>query len=225
LTRLSIELKEKAKQLRRKGFSLTEISVKLSISKSTLSDWLKNIALNRKALERLKDRKIYGQYKSRTIKLEKGKIFRKEIDSKTKKIVDKLSLDQDHAKILCSLIYYCEGVKGTDRLVTFINSDPSLVSLFLTLFRKGFDTKNSKFRILMHLHNYHNEQSQKLFWSKITKISQNQFQKTYFKPNTGKRQRDNYPGCVSIRYYDAIIAKELLSLYRSSVEKIIDTGV
>jgi len=73
----------------------------------------------------------------------------------------------------------------------------------------------TKFRALIHLHEYHDESKQKKFWSDITKISENKFQKSYLKINTGKRIKENYPGCISIKYYDAKIFKELKALYKS----------
>jgi len=72
----------------------------------------------------------------------------------------------------------------------------------------------------MHLHSYHNENIQKDFWSNLTKIPKTQFNKTFLKPHTGKRIRDNYPGCVAIIYHDRALARLLKEIYRLFAKKI-----
>lgn len=216
--RLPLSVKEKAIRLRKNGYSLSEIATKLTISKSTCSLWLNNIPLPERAIKRLAEKKILGQYKTVLLRQEKRRRQIALIEQKATKNLKRITLSTNLSKLLCAMVYYCEGVKGSDKNVTFINSDPSLIRLFLSLFRKAFLLNESKFRLLMHLHTYHSERTQKLFWSKTTDIPINQFMHSYRKPNTQKRLRENYQGCVSIRYYDAIIAKELLAYYRTAAK-------
>jgi transposase-like protein len=221
MTRFSIEIKERAIQFRKKGHSLSELALKFKISKSTLSEWMKVVTLSSSALQRLKKKQILGQYKTILLRKKKRLDRNNKIFLKTKTSLHKFRVDKTNVKVLCALLYYCEGVKGTDKLVTFINSDPTLIKLFLFLFRKAFNINESKFRIIMHLHDYHNEKVQKKFWSELTKIPINQFYKTYRKPHSKKRIRNNYPGCVSIRYYDGIIASEILAVYKIVINKFV----
>ena len=65
----------------------------------------------------------------------------------------------------------------------------------------------------MHLHEYHKEEKQRKFWSKITGIPEGQFTKTYWRPHTQKRERENYQGCIRVSYYDAHIACRLHAWY------------
>lgn len=90
-----------------------------------------------------------------------------------------------------------------------------MIKIFMFLFRLSFNIDESKFRILMHLHEYHNEEKQKEFWSNLTKIPQSQFTKTYWKPHTKKRKRENYPGCIRVGYYSAHVARQLYAWYNS----------
>lgn len=218
---LPIKTKEKAILLRKRGFSLQEISDLLHIAKSTASLWSSSITLSYTAIKRLEGRKIVGQYKTMLIRKRKRTILKETLDKHSGNIMNNIKLDKDAAKLLCAVMYHCEGVKTNDTNVTFINSDPTLIQSFLILFRMAFKIHESKFRILMHLHTYHDEQKQKVFWSQTTNISKNQFMKTYRKPNTAKRIREHYPGCISIRYYDAMVAKQLHSLYRVFTRKIV----
>ena len=81
--------------------------------------------------------------------------------------------------------------------------------------RRGFALQEKKFRAIVHLHGYHDDQQQKIFWSKIAGIPLSQFSKSYQKQNTGKRKRENYQGCLSIRYNDATLARMLDALYHA----------
>lgn len=46
------------------------------------------------------------------------------------------------------------------------------------------------------------------FWFNVNGIGKNQFS-IYNKPNTGKNKKEGYKGCLSIRYGDSRIIKEI----------------
>lgn len=205
-----------AKKLREKGYSLKEISEKLFISKSTASVWLRDIKLSKDALIKLKKRNLLGRIKSSNTK----RIKRQRIDDSLKKeafqFLKATNINKNHLKLFCALLFECEGSKDLRGGIYFSNSDPMMIKTFLTLLRSSFKIEEEKFRISLHLHNYHSILNQINFWSKVTDIPKSQFTKPYQKPNTGKRIKDNYQGCVSIRYYDSKLARKL-----SSISKII----
>ncbi len=90
-----------------------------------------------------------------------------------------------------------------------------MIATFMLSLRKSFQVNEHKFRALVHIHEYHNEEQVKQFWSKISRISLSQFSKSYLKPHTKKRIRPDYRGSLRIRYYDAKIALELRSIYNT----------
>ncbi len=215
-----IEVREKAIALREKGYSLKEVSDTLHIAKSTSSLWLRNISLSQEAQNRLKEKHTLKQYKASLSALKK----REEINQFYKELVlkdlYKIRPTKGIYKLICSLLFWCEGSKNFSH-VRFTNSDPTLIKLFLFTFRRGFNIDESKLRILMHLHDYHDENIQKEFWSKTTEIPLSQFLKTYHKPHTGKNIHENYPGCIALYYYGSKVAKELQAIYNC----IADRGV
>lgn len=211
----NIDIKLKAISLRKKGYSIKEIASTFNIAKSTSSLWCSTIMLNSKAQQRLQKRQILGQYKAMQTVLKKRRSKDQERLKLTKDLLSNIELTKEHLKLLCSLIYWCEGYKKDDTYIRFINSDPSLIKVFLHLLRNSFEVDESKFRIGMHLHEYHNEKRQKEFWSEITNIPTTQFNKTYLKPHTGKRIRESYPGCISLSYYNANIAREIQAIYNA----------
>lgn len=211
---ISFEVKEKAISLRRRGFSLKEISEKLSISKGTASVWLSRISLSPRAQERLKNKQILGQYKTVLLKRKLKNLQKKTYRQVALKVLKQTHFSKDIAKLCCALLWWCEGNKD-DSLVRFTSSDATLVRNFLSLLRTSFEIDEGKFRVLIHLHSYHNDHQQKMFWSKVTGIPLHQFHKSYQKSNTGKRIHKDYQGCIAISYYDAKLAKELEAIYNA----------
>jgi len=208
----------KAIELRKKGFSLTEIKQRLHISKSTASLWLRDVKLSSAAIERLAKRGILGMVRSKKVREERRQAFEKLLREKTSELLKNTLLTKNHFKILCALLFWCEGGKELKSGIRFINSDSHLIKAFLTLLRKSFKLNEKKFRVGLHLHQYHDEEKQKNYWSKITKIPKSQFIKVYWKPNTKKRIRKDYPGCATVYYYNSPLAKELTTIYKVFVE-------
>lgn len=214
MKRISGEIRKKAIGLRKKGYSFAEISGELNISKSTCSLLMRNVVLDKKAAKRLNNRKFVGYKKIAQIWKDKKAKEAKKNKICAEQILQSIGKDVNHCKLYCALLYWCEGEKSEKGGVRFINSDPVLIKTFLNLFRNGFAPEEEKFRILMHLHDYHDEYAQKIFWSKLTKIPQSRFYKTFLKPHTGKRIKNNYPGCVAIYYNSRALAREIREIYK-----------
>ncbi len=175
---------------------------------------MKGTELSNSARTIIKNKQLLAQQKGRgTIQKHRQEI-KDRITATANKLVEKVAIDNDYAKLCASLIFWCEGSKGQTS-VRFTNSDPTLIKLFLNLLRKGFMIDETKLRALIHLHEYHNELQQKAFWSDVTKIPLSQFSRSYLKPHTGKNKRANYPGCLAVYYYDSKVAKELSAIYNA----------
>lgn len=212
---------QRAKHLRKKGYSFEEIAKKFKISKSTAFYWTKNILLDKVAKERIRSRERIGLVKAKEIRRKKRENLIYDIEKTAKKTLLRIKMSKNLEKIICSILYWAEGAKTNKRYITFINSDPKMVGFFLRLFRSAFIINEKKFRGLVHTHEYHNERVIRKYWSKITRIPIKQFNKTYLKPNTKKRIRNNYQGTISIRYYDYQIAQEISFIYNMFAEKIL----
>ena len=207
--------------MREKGYSLNEISSHLSVSKSTVSVWVRNLKLSAQTQFILDEKKIAGRKKA--IESIQGKT-RQQLSlakSDANILLKNINCSKDTQKVICSMLYWCEGEKtNNDGTFTFANSDPDLVRLFLRLLRNSFEVNNSKFRALIHLHSYHDIDKQLRFWSKITNIPKSQFLRVYQKSNSGKQYREGYQGCLSLRHNDVKVAREIQAIARASMEKL-----
>jgi len=197
--------------MRECGYSLNEISQKLKVSQSSVSLWTRSIVLSRSAKARLVQRGVEGRLKSAEI-LRQRRIEREIFAAKNARTLfysknSSISLYY----LLLSMIYECEGGKGKFSSVEFTNSDPLLVEIFLKLLRTIFIVDESKFRIIMHLHSYHDEHVEQKFWSQITGIPRSQFHRSYKKNESGQTMKSGYRGCVQIKYFDVNIKRILLS--------------
>lgn len=141
-----------------------------------------------------------------------------EIFKSAKRTNAALKPSRELAKLICAILYWGEGEKS-ESAIAFTNSDPIMVKLFINLFKKSFNTQKQKFRAFLHLHNYHNRKKQLEYWAKITGIPNTSI-KVYNKTSVHKTIKPGYQGCISIRYYDARIAKEIKYLYTEFARKL-----
>jgi len=215
----SINILKCAKQLRKDGYSFGEIAKKLHIAKSTAHLWVNKVELNEKALRELSKKRVYARLKALKVMKNIRESKRNKIKEQAIESTNKIKLNKDIKKLLCSFLYWGEGSKNTNALI-FTNSDPIMIKAYLNLLRSSFILNENKFRGLVHIHEYHNENEIKNYWSKITRIPLNQFSKSYLKPHTGKNIREKYKGTISVSYYDYKIALELSFIYNWFADKL-----
>jgi len=148
--------------LRKQGFSLQEISSKLNISKSTASIWLRNFKLSDLAKKRLLKREKIGRINALTARQQSLEVQLKRIQENALANMEKVPRSISLAKVFCALLWWCEGNKN-ESFVRFTSSDSTLIKNYLSSFRIGFRLDEAKFRVLVHIHSYHNEIKQKKF--------------------------------------------------------------
>lgn len=216
-----VKEREIAVSLRKRGLTVDEIALELGVSKSSVSLWVRNLQIGSVAQKRLDARRkrARGMAVERKREIVKDAIEAHHKSAKGLLPVEPISIAD--AKILCALIYWCEGTKSERSGMRFTNSDPELINFFLKLLRKSFDIDESKFRVCIHLHGYHDEEKQIQFWSKASNIGRQQFIKSYRKFHTKKQTREGYPGCVSVRYHSNDLARQLNTIARTVMQNMI----
>lgn len=210
-------VQNKAIELRKQGFTYSEISQQLSnVPKGTLSSWLKEVTLSQKAQNKIKKttKKQMGKNRTLAIKaIQNKKInLQKELTLKNSKF-SKYLIDKNFSKIALALIYACEGSKSGDHL-TFGNSDPAIIKLFLKLLREVYSLDENKFRCTLQAREDQNIKQLEIFWSKTTNISPKLFYQARIDKRTiGKISRKkDYKGVCRIDYLSAYLYHDLYSL-------------
>jgi len=182
----SINIKQEAINLREKGDSYSMIASKLQLSKSTLSDWLKEIPYkpNHKVIKRIGLARIKSAQSKHNLKmvniLEARKIAKSEIGNLTKRDLLMLGIG----------LYWGEGSKSNE-IIRFVNSDPSVIKIAVEWFERICEIKKNNFAPRIHIYPDSDVKNSIKYWSGITGVSQEQFKKTQIdrrKDKSGKKK-------------------------------------
>jgi hypothetical protein len=193
------ERRELAQQLRRVGLSYGEITTIVPVSKSSLSKWCRDIPLSDNQIARLTEatgrraaRRAVGQ-KLRERNLARIGALRSEATAEA------ASLATDPFWVAGAIAYWAEGAKRCNEL-SFSNSDPALVRLFVDWAGHYLGVGIERFTVRLHLHDGQDETERREFWSEETGIPLDQFRKGFTKPEgSGHRKNVLYNGTALVR--------------------------
>lgn len=199
--------KQKAIELRHKGFSYAKILKELDLtSKGTLSKWLRDLTLTENTKKRLKSNaKLaikrgldkFNRKRSLDI-LEQNK---KSIESGKQEVVVN---NRKELLITGAALYWGEGTKyiGKHPALIFTNSDPDMIKIYMNFLRQGLVLDEQKIKAGIHIHPYVDENSARSFWAKISGLPENLFYivKVIISASKGKRSTKKLPyGMVVIK--------------------------
>ena len=212
-------IKEKARYLRKHGYSLGEISLRMDIPKNTLSGWVKDIILNQKQQERIRkiivESAAIGRPLALKVNREKIEKWKSGTQEKVKHYRRLVIQNPEIGKLVCGIMYLCEGAKyPASRYLYLGNSDQKIISFFLNSLRKYYDIKEDKLRFAILYRWDQNYEDLKRYWSEITGIAKSQCLKS--KPDIrteGKPTlKKDYKGVCRVIYYDTSLQFELQSI-------------
>ena len=170
--------KEKARALRAKGKSYSEIKQLLNISKGTLSGWLNDMPLSARQIRLLRDlnpRRIENFRET----MRKKREHRLEIAyQQVAKDIGRLS--KRDLFIAGFYLYWGEGIKSARGNVGVANTDPAVIRAFIDWMHiLGI----SKERMYVRLHLYKDMDTKKemRFWSREIIVPVRQFRKPFIK--------------------------------------------
>lgn len=192
--------KERAFQLRKKGYTYNEILELLPIAKSSLSLWLKGFPLTEYEKQFLKKRvdknislgRIRAAAANRRGRLEREKEIFLAAKSEFNELVKNPFFQVGLA------LYWAEGSKRTWGF-QFMNSDTSMITLMIKWIRLFFHIPKDKIFVRLYIHKPYAHENCERHWSKKINIPLSQFKKTIYKPTgLGIKKRPNYKGCLRI---------------------------
>ena len=190
--------KKTALTLRKKGQSYSQISAALSIPKSTLSIWLKNITLSQRAQDKIRSRtntsaiaKLIQRNKAQTVIAQT-----RYIKIRAQAAIEAKRLLTDPLFLVGTSLYWAEGYKrGAEgskwKSIDFANSDPEMVGLMTGFLIKFLNIKKEEIRIQIMIHDAKNTESAINFWQKITGIPKKNFIKTCYAISRSSLQKQN----------------------------------
>ncbi len=183
--------KDIAVDMRKRGFSYSEIQKSTSVPKSTLAYWLKGLELTDEQAEKLKEKRIQAMRAGAQKKILRTAELIEEMKNSSAKDIDKIS--KRELWFMGIVLYWRERfLNGNEsdlrKGVRFTSSDPYLVKLFLKWLREvgsigdeeigfdifiGEDKKDFLDKAIDH-------------WSSVTGFPKNNFSHIYFQKNNAK---------------------------------------
>ena len=181
--------KEKARALRKKGYSINQIIKETGLSKASVSVWVRDIILTKTQRKKLSER-------GRSVEsIEKRRINRLFNENKKRQIIineakkDFTCISLKELKLIGTILYLGEGSKTTKGTVVVANSDPIVIKIMARFLREVCKVPENKFRGHIHTFTHANIEKTEKYWSQITGIPRRQFYKTYIKPSSASLQK------------------------------------
>lgn len=175
--------RQRAVELRGKGMSYGLISEQLGVSKSTLSNWLKNLPYtpNEQVLSRIRHGQgAYGLHR-RQIRIDEIS------ELKARGIAEVGKVSKRDLWMIGLGLWIGEGSKTMEQ-IRLVNSDPRVIHLFISWLREICELQDENITIAMHLYPDSDELSSMRYWMNITKLPKEQFRKTQIDRRLDKKQ-------------------------------------
>jgi len=174
-------MREKAMQLRSRGYSYNLIADKTGISKSTLYGWLAQIPYtpNAEVEKRIGRGRAKASETKHMQKLARFKIAQKNAQSDIKRLTKRVRF------MFGLALYLGEGEKNEN--VGIINSDPDVIVFMIGWLKEHYGVGVDNLTLAIHIYPDNNTVACMQFWSGITGIPKEQFGKTQINRRKNKR--------------------------------------
>jgi len=198
------EYKEKAINLRKKGYSYSEILKEVPVAKSTLSLWLRNVGLAKRQIQKITKKRIKGALKGADARKIKRIKETKEIQEKAKREIENIS--NKDLLLIGTALHWAEGAKEKEHYtsvgINFNNSDCRMILIFLKWLKIILKVEGNRLIYELYIHETANIKKAQKYWSKNLSISIDKI-KVYLKRNKIKTIRkntgDEYNGLIRIK--------------------------
>lgn len=206
-------IRERAIKLRLEGYSYNEISDQTGVAKSTLFSWLHDIILPANAVVRLRSRVAQGTLNGLVKRNKMQTVLAKERAERIKKEAEVMvgKISRSDLLLIGAVLYWAEGYKRlkiirgrevTAHAISLTNSDPDIVSAFISFLRVVLKIPPEKIVIEMRLFKHLDAEEMVQYWMKVTGLVCSQFKKPTYpisRSSKGKRPFNRLPyGTVQV---------------------------
>ncbi|MFD6492853.1 hypothetical protein ACFV99_06255 [Streptomyces sp. NPDC059944] len=197
------DLRARARELRLQGWTYDRIQIELGCSKSSISLWVRDLPTpERRKRTREEASAIAKRGWEATMRL-RDEERRRTKQAATAEIG---TLSDRELFLLGVALYWAEGSKTkphlTQERVTFINSDPRMIEVYLAWLRL-LGVSSDRLRFHVHIHESGDVEGAERFWADLVGADAPALGKTYLKRHNPKTNRKNlgqdYRGCLVIR--------------------------
>lgn len=196
------DVRAKARELRLQGMTYDQIQVELGCSKGSISLWVRDLPKPERRRTREESSAIGRRGWEATLQRRDA-----ERQAQKQRAMDGVGAMTDRELFLLGVgLYWAEGTKSkpyrTQERVTFVNSDPGMIEVFLAWLRLlRVDDDRLRFHVLIH--ETADVAGAERFWADLTGARTAAFGKTSIKKHIPKTNRknvgENYHGCLAVR--------------------------
>lgn len=209
--RYELSIKENVRDLRKKGKSLLVIHSLTGIPVTTITTWIKDIALTPEQKNELKI-KVHNA-------LQRGRVIAQNTIKKKRDLLQNnlflegkndTSVLTDRELFLIGIaLYWGEGFKNKhEHRLGFCNSDPKMIKLYIYWLEKSLGILKEKLVLRLTLNESYKGQTAEiqLYWSLLTGISLEQFTMPFYQKVKWQKQYDNnnYKGVLRIHVKESL---------------------
>ncbi len=194
------ELQEKARKLRQQGLSVGAIARELDVSKGSVSVWVRDVILTDEQQGILKNNQrenggSKGTETNRKIFLEKRLAYQnagREYARKGRRL----------HQIGC-MLYWAEGAKHRN-VIHFVNSDDSMMIIFVKFLREELQVKDEDMRIYIHCHTTDATEQERIknYWFDLLKLPSSCLRRIYVKESGNRRVNRLENGVCTVRVHN-----------------------
>ncbi len=201
------ELRASARDLRAQGLDHDEIAAALGVAKSSVSLWVRDLPRTPR-FSTAEGRRRTADGTRRYWVAERSAREAQRAAARAAAAAQIGELTERELLIAGAITYWCEGAKSKPyRLseeVNFINSDPSLILLFLRFLEMSGIT-GDRLRYRVHIHEDADVEAATCYWANLAKAEASQFHRPNLKRGNPHTSRKNigteYRGCLQVRVH------------------------
>ena len=201
-----VELQEQARVLRAEGHTLLDIATQLSVAKSSVSVWVRDVPFEPRGRRASIDRRPHPQHVAKLA----------EIAECDRLGVERIGTISDEAFLAAGTALYAGEGSKTQAKVTFANTDPRMITYFCAWLRRFFAIDEARLHVRVYLHEGLDIDAAEEFWSRVTGVPRARFNKPYrAKADPSIRQTKHEHGCAYVDYCCSRTHREVMGLVRA----------
>lgn len=194
------------------GLSVKEITARLGVARSSVSLWVRDIELSPEQHERLRRRNpIYnGQRIGAKVRSARARVRRQEWQEEGRSLARRC----EPFHVAGCMLYWAEGDRARNR-VSFSNSDPEMVRLFVSFLRRYFAIQDDQIALACNLYADHFERQTEIeeFWLATAEVPPKSLRKStvnqYSKHSLRKRLNVLPYGTCRITVHSTAVAQSI----------------
>lgn len=196
------EKRAKARELRKQGWTITEIASELSVARSSVSLWVRDIELTDAHRSAIKQRSRHwgaqnrGAQHNRQKALSQRKAYQDAGRQRARESSTPLHLAG-------CMLYWAEGAKTKKNAVHFVNSDPHMMVLFMRFLRDELQVSDDLFRLQIHCHTQDDAEIQRIeqYWLDLLRLDHENLQQTRYKEGSNSRKNRLENGVCALQVF------------------------